>query len=190
MTANRSLLTAAALGLGLAGCAVSAPPAATLRSPATPSLQVYETAPTTTEGEALLAVDPDTAYRTVSDYNRWPAVFPTVARVEITRQTGADDRVTFIAPDGHRDNLHFHNRPDLRTIWFEDTGGHADVWAQTTFMPGTAPGTTRVHTRLYAKVHGLATLVVSSGDVRSMRQHRVASDLAQLSAHFGAVAAR
>jgi hypothetical protein len=133
-----------------------------------------------TEGETVLAVDPDVAYRAVSDYAKWPAMFPAVHEVLITKTEGVDARVTFVHVDGNRDNLHFHNRPEARTLWFEDTGGRAEVWAETAFAPGDRPGTTRVHSRLYADVKGLASLVVKDDQVRAMRRARVANDLADV----------
>src|ERR1041384_965339 len=62
-----------------------------------------------TEGDTVLATDPDVVYRTVTDYARWVEMFPDVRRVIVTSQNGSDARVTFIHPDGNRDNVHFHN---------------------------------------------------------------------------------
>lgn len=137
-----------------------------------------------TEGETVITTDPDTAYRVVTDYPRWRTIFPDIAEVVITQQQGVDARVTFIKPDGNRDNIHFHNQPAARMVWFEDTGGRATVWAEIVFVPGNAPGTTRVHSRLFADVHGIASLVVSDRRLREMREQRVRSDLAHLRAFF------
>jgi hypothetical protein len=71
-------------------------------------------------------------------------------------------------------------------VWFEDTGGRAKVWAEIVFAPGERPGTTRVHSRLFADVHGVASIVVSSGRLRSLRQQRIASDLSHLHTYFSA----
>ena len=92
--------------------------------------------------------------------------------------------MTFVHADGNRDNVHFHNAPAARMVWFEDTGGRAEVWAEIVFVPGDRPGTTRVRSRLFADVHGLASVVVSGTRVRMMRQQRVASDLSNLRAYF------
>jgi len=138
-----------------------------------------------TEGETVLQVDPDTAFKAVSDYQRWRVIFPEIREVMVTQQRGVDARVTFVHPDGNRDNLHFHNQPAARMVWFEDTGGRATVWAEIMFLPGDVPGTTRVHTRLFADVHGIASLVVSDERVRNMREQRVRSDLTHLRAYFG-----
>ena len=145
-----------------------------------------------TEGETTLEIDPDTAYAAAVDYPRWSAMFPDVARVEIAKQQGVDARVTLVRQDGHRDNVHFHNQPLARMVWFEDTGGRADVWAEIVFAPGDRAGTTRVHSRLYADVHGVASLVVSSSKLRALRQQRIESDLDHLHTYFSAaqVAAR
>src|SRR4029077_20084425 len=109
-----------------------------------------------TEGETTLAVAPEVAFATLVDYARWPTIFPDIYTVTITKVDGVDARVTFLGPEDHRDNLHFHNRPDEHTIWFEDTGGRATVWAEIAFLPGAAPGTTRIHSRLFAEVNGIA----------------------------------
>jgi len=137
-----------------------------------------------TEGETTLAVDPDTAYAAAVDYARWPSMFPDIARVAITKRQGDDARVTFVHKDGNRDNVHFHNTPQARMVWFEDTGGRAEVWAEIVFVPGEHAGTTTVHSRLFADVHGLASVVVSGAKVRMLRQQRVTSDLTDLHEYF------
>jgi hypothetical protein len=137
-----------------------------------------------TLGEAEIEVDPETAYRIVTDYANWRMIFADVRDVIVTRQLGVDARVTLVHPDGNRDNLHFHNRPATRTVWFEDTGGRATVWAEIHFADGHAPGTTQVHTRLYADVHGVLSIVVTDRRLREIREQRVRSDLAHLRAYF------
>jgi hypothetical protein len=87
---------------------------------------------------------------------------------------------------GNRDNVHFHNRPASRTVWFEDTGGTAVVWVEIAFAPGDAAGTTRVQSRLFADVHGLASLFVTNARLRSLREQRVADDLGHLRSYFAA----
>jgi len=111
-------------------------------------------------------------------------IFPDVLQVVITEQKGNDARVTLIGPNDHHDNLHFKNQPQARMIFFEDTGGHADVWAEIMFLPADQPHTTRVHTRLYADVHGVASLVVSGGDVRRMRELKIERDLVHIREYF------
>jgi hypothetical protein len=137
-----------------------------------------------TEGETTLAADPDTAYRAVSDYNRWSAMFPDIRQVIVTSRSGDDARVTFIHADGNRDNVHFRNQPAVRMVWFEDTGGDAEVWAEIVFLPGDVSGTTRLHSRLYADVHGFKSLFVSDRKLRRLREQRVQADLSQLRAYF------
>lgn len=137
-----------------------------------------------TQGETTLDADPDVAFQTAVDYARWAVIFPDIRRVIITSQNGNDARVTFIHPDGNRDNVHFRNQPAARMLWFEDTGGRAEVWAEILFLPGDRPGTTRVRSRLYADVHGFASLFVSDRKIRTLREQRVRSDLAQLRAYF------
>jgi hypothetical protein len=153
---------------------------------ASPEVRVFQSPDDSaiTEGETVLSADPDAAYRAVTDYARWAVMFPDIRRVIVTSQVEGDDRVTFIHADGNRDNVHFHNRPAARVVWFEDTGGRAEVWAEISFLPGERPGTTRVRSRLYADVHGWASLFVSDNKIRSMREHRVRDDLSHLRAYF------
>jgi len=146
-----------------------------------------------TEGEAVLATEPEIAYATVADYAQWSVMFPDIHQVIVTSRTAGDARVTFVHRDGNRDNLHFRNQPAARMVWFEDTGGRAEVWAELVFLPGNLPGTTRVHSRLYADVHGVASLLVSDRKLRNLREQRVRDDLTRLRAFFareGAVAGR
>jgi hypothetical protein len=145
-----------------------------------------------TEGETIVSGDAADIYATVLDYNRWTEIFPDVAKVEITQKNGVDARVTLIGPDGHRDNLHFHNQPAARMLWFEDTGngGHAEVWAEIMFVPGGEPNTTRVHTRLYADVKGVASLVVSDGTVKQQREQKITKDLVHIRGYFQRTASR
>jgi hypothetical protein len=137
-----------------------------------------------TEGETTLTADPDVAYRAATDYVRWAVMFSGIRQVVVTSQNGNDARVTFIHPDGNRDNIHFHNQPAARMVWFEDTGGRAEVWAEIVFLRGDRPGTTRVHSRLYADVHGLASLFVSDRKIRRLREQRVHDQLTELRAYF------
>ncbi len=137
-----------------------------------------------TEGETVIEVDPDVAYETAVDYAKWPAIVPDIKHVIVTKQKGDDARVTFVHADGNKDNVHFHNTPMARMVWFEDTGGKAEVWAEIVFVPGDKAGTTRVHSRVYANVHGVTGLFVSSDRVKNLRTQRVRSDLQDLRSYF------
>ena len=137
-----------------------------------------------TEGETTLDCAPETAYAAVANYLLWPQIFTNIATAQVTKHQGEDARVTFVKPDGNRDNLHFHNRPATRTVWFEDTGGSAEVWAEITFVPGDDPGTARVQTRLFADLHGFSSLFVADSKVREMRQQRVSDVLRDLRTYF------
>jgi hypothetical protein len=172
--------TSLVLVLALAGRAAEASPISG------PEIRVVESTDddAITLGETTVTVDPDAAYQAVTDYARWSIIFPDIGRVLITRQQGVDARVTLVHTDGNRDNVHFHNQPAARMVWFEDTGGRADVWAEIVFAPGDQPGTTRVRSRLYANVRGVASLFVSDGKVRGMRQDRVRKDLVRLRQYF------
>jgi len=153
---------------------------------AAPEIRVYESRDDSsiTEGDTVVAADADDAYRAASDYARWSAMFPDIRDVRITELRGSDARVTFVHTDGNRDNLHFRNQPAARMVWFEDTGGRAEVWAEIVFVPGPVAGTAVLHTRLYADVHGLASLFVSDGKLRNLRQQRVRDYLRELRAYF------
>ncbi|MDB4957278.1 MAG: hypothetical protein JWO36_4847 [Myxococcales bacterium] len=152
---------------------------------AAPGVRIYQSKdPAVTEGDTIVNGDPAAIFAAVLDYTRWTGIFPDVAKVVVTSQKGNEARVTLIAPDGHRDNLHFNNQPNARMIFFEDTGGRADVWAEIMFVPGDKEGTTRVHTRLYANLHGLASLVVSDGDIRKMREDKIERQLVHMRDYF------
>jgi hypothetical protein len=158
--------------------------ATSFASPA--NVAVYENArlAETTEGDALLATDPETAFTTTTDYARWPKIFAELKAATITEQQGVDARVRLVHDDGSVDHLHFHNRPNAHTVWFEQLGGDGDVWAELSFVAGEQTGTTHVHSRVYAAVHGLAAMLVSDAAVREQREHLVRASLAQLQAYF------
>jgi hypothetical protein len=137
-----------------------------------------------TEGDAVLSCDPDTAYRAATDYHRWLQIFPGVTRANVTKQQGNEAHVTFDHDDGTRDKLHFKNQPDKHAMWFEQVGGDADVWCWTTFSPGPAPGTTRVHTWFYADVTGAKSWFVDGDTIKNLRQQQVRTNLSQLQAYF------
>jgi hypothetical protein len=160
---------------------------------ASPGVRVYQnqTNSRITEGETVVPGDPAVIYGVVEDYARWVEVFPDVAKVVITWKKGTDARVTLVKPDGNQDNLKFHQTPQARMVYFEDTGNeHADVWGEIVCAPGDQPGTTRIHTRLYVDVHGLATLVVADGDVRKMREQRIQRDLEHVRGYFTRTSSR
>lgn len=161
--------------------------ASAFKAQAAPGVKVFQcqTDKAITEGDTIIDGDPAEVYAEVLDYAKWKDIFPDIAKVVITSKHGEDARVTLIKPDGNKDNLHFHNQPQARMVYFEDTGNkHADVWAEIVFIPGEQTGTTRVHVRLYADVHGIASVVVSDSDVRHQRETRVEHDLAGIRNYF------
>jgi len=139
-----------------------------------------------TEGEVTVDGEPAQVFALAQDYRKWTELMPDVAKVEIHEQKGPDALVTLVSPSGHRDNLKFHNTPQANLIFFEDTGNHgrADVWAEIVFAPTTTSAQTKIHIRLYAKVHGVATLVISDRDVREQREHKIAAELTQMREYF------
>lgn len=163
--------------LAASASAAAAPAGVTITQDADPAMTV---------GDVVIDGDPAEVFAQVSDYRKWTEIMPDVARVEISEQRGDDAHVTLVSPSGHRDNLHFHNQPQARMIYFEDTGNHgrADVWAEIVFAPGETAGSTRVHIRLYAKVHGVATLVIHEGNVREQRERKIAADLEHIRGYF------
>ena len=138
----------------------------------------------TTEGDAVLATDPDTAYAVATDYENWARIFPTVRSAVVTERTRDRAEVTFVREDGSVDRLRFRNRPAARTVAFEQLGGDADVSAEIAFAPGKLAGTTRVHTRVHVDVHGIASAFVSDAELRTLRQKHVRDDLGRLQAYF------
>src|SRR5262245_46198215 len=109
----RSVFVLCALG----SCALAPVLAASSSAAASPSdVRVYQNPDddAITEGETTLTADPDVAYRAAIDYPRWAVMFSDIRQVVITSQNGNDARVTFIHPDGNRDNIHFRNQPAAR----------------------------------------------------------------------------
>lgn len=161
--------------------------AASRGAAAAPDVHVYETPNNSamTEGETIVDGDPAQIYAVVVDFMRWTEVFPDVTKVVITQRSGADARVTLVHPDGNKDNLKFHVTPQARMLYFEDTGNaHAEVWGEIVCAPGDQPGTTRVHTRLYADVKGIASVIVSGDSVRAQRQQKIERDLVHIRSYF------
>lgn len=164
-----------------------AAPVSDLATTSQSNVRIYPSAESksVTEGDTVVDGAVEDVYATMLDYSKWTEIFPDVAKVVVTSKRGPDARVTLIGGDGHRDNLHFHNQPAARMVWFEDTGNaHAEVWAEIMFVPGNQPNTTRVHTKLYADVHGVASLVVGDDKLRRMRQDKVSQQLSQIRRYF------
>lgn len=150
------------------------------------SVMVFESVDhdATTEGDTVLATDPDTAYSVAADYSRWAKIFPSIRATTIGKHTGDSADVTFTHRDGSVEHLRFRNRPQNRVIAFQQVGGDAEVSAEIVFQPGRTAGTTWVHTRLHADVHGVKSWFVSDGELRSLREQQVRQDLIWLQAYF------
>jgi hypothetical protein len=167
--------------------------AVAMTAKAAPGIEVWQAPnPAITEGETILEGDPAAAYATCLDYTKWVEIFPDVQKVIVSDHKGVDAHVTLVAPSGHRDNLHVHNQPAARMIYFEDTGngGHAEVWAEIVFAPGEAEHTTKLHIRLFADVKGLASLVVNDKDVRTQREQKIERQLSHVRGYFARMARR
>jgi hypothetical protein len=154
--------------------------------PSAAQVRIYESQhdDAISEGDTVIPAAADAAYATAANFFEWRTMFPDIKQVIVTKQDGDDARVTLIHTGGNRDNLHFHNRPGSRTVWFEDTGGRATVWAEITFSPGSSANLTRVHSRIYADVKGFASLFVSDSKIRNLRRQRIFDDLTHLRAYF------
>ena len=152
---------------------------------ADPAIRIYESPKLSevSEGDTVVAGNPDDAYAAISDYGRWTTMFPDIRQVIVTRQNGVDAMVSLVYSD-HRNNLHFHNDPAHRRMWFENTHSRADMWADLTFTPGPNANTTTVHARVYADVPGVAGVFVSESKLRHGRTDRIQSDLSKLRVYF------
>ena len=173
----RSVLTVALAAALAAGAAVAGTPQVTVTQGADPAM---------TEGDVTIDGDPAMVFAAAQSYQLWTELMPDVAKVEIHDQKGDDAHVTLVAPNGHRDNLHFHNTPQARLIFFEDTGNHgrADVWAEIVFAPAEQPSSTHIHIKLYAKIHGVATLVISESEVKAQRESKITAELTHMRDYF------
>ncbi|MEO8549270.1 MAG: hypothetical protein ABI678_04835 [Kofleriaceae bacterium] len=147
--------------------------------------------PSITEGETTLVGEPADLYAACTSYAKWVEIFPDIQKVVVSDRKGVDAKVTLVAPSGHRDNLHFHNTPAARMIYFEDMGnGHADIWGEIVLAPGDVEHTTKLHIRLYAKAKGVARLVVSGDDVKKTREQKIERQLSHVRGYFARVASQ
>ncbi len=150
-------------------------------SAAPPGVTIWESSEDhVSEGDVIVAGDPDVLYAQLADYGRWTAIFPDVASVTVVSRGEPEDAVKLVMTDGMTNNLRFHNDAARRVVHFRDTGGRAVVWADIGFEPAPQAGMTRVHARIYADVPGFAGWFVSDGRLRRERQKKIASDLTSL----------
>jgi hypothetical protein len=155
-------------------------------SASTQSISVFESRDrgATSEGDAILATDPDTAYAVAANVGGWARIFPEL-RAAVVRERRADSiDVELVRRDGEVRCVRFHNRPAGRVVAFEQLGGDAEVSAELVFTPGERAGTTRVHSRLHADVHGFASAFVSGSDLRERRHQQIRENLGRLQAYF------
>jgi hypothetical protein len=148
-------------------------------------LRIYESpsASATTEGDVVIATDPDTAFRAAIDSQHWPQIFPDVRQAIVTGRHGADVSVMCVHTDGSRAQMHFTAQPATRTLWLEQVADGATVSAEIRFAPGAQPNTTLVHSLVHAKAGGIASMF--AGDkMREMRQSWLRADLTHLRAFF------
>jgi hypothetical protein len=182
----RAIAAGAAAWVALAACG-----APSLPRPIAPGVRLWEIEDHTTEGDVMIEGEPATIYAVLAVYARWTDVFTDVARVE--DQGPADDvpgeeRVLLVTTTGQNNNLRFQNDAARRVVHFRDTGGVGDVWAEIAFEPGARAGTTRVHAKLHADVHGLASLFVTDTKLREERQTKLSSDLGNIARYFSSEA--
>ncbi len=170
------LLLAASIAAGaIAACGAPSRPI-----PLAAGVRLWEAEDHTSEGEVVIAGEPADVYAALGSYPRWAEIFSDVARVEDQGADGDEEKVRLVTTAGQNNNLRFHNDPAHRVVRFRDTGGSADVWAEIGFELGPRPGTTRVHARLHADVHGVLSIFVSDGKLRDQRHAKLASDLADI----------
>jgi carbon monoxide dehydrogenase subunit G len=141
---------------------------------------------TTTEGEVTVAGEPADVYAAVTDYQKWTVIFPNLASLTVKSGDAIAATVETVSTKGKHHTLVFKNDPRARVIRFEERGGRAEVKAEISFRAGARKGETIVHARLYADVHGAASLFVSDAKIRGKREKKVMGDLARLYAYFGA----
>jgi uncharacterized membrane protein len=159
-------------------------------SAAPPGVKIWEsTQDHVSEGDVIVAGDPDALYAQLADYGRWTAVFKDVASVTVVSRGQPEDAVKLVTTDGKTNNLRFHNDAGKRVVHFRDTGGRAVVWADIGFEPAAQAGMTRVHARIYADVPGFAGWFVSDGRLKRERQKKIASDLTSIRDFVGRGAA-
>jgi hypothetical protein len=164
-------LTSAVFACASGGAAGAAPP----------GVKIWEsTQDHVSEGEVIVAGDPDLLYAQLADYGRWTAVFPDVASVTVVSRGQPEDAVKLVTVEGQTNNLRFHNDPTRRVVHFRDTGGRAVVWADIGFEPTAQAGMTRVHAKIYADVPGMIGWFVSGGRLRRERQKTIATDLTNI----------
>ena len=124
-----------------------------------------------------------------SDFQRWPAIFPEIEKVVVTAKTGDDARVTMIGHDDHHDNLHFHNTPAARMVWFRRTPAVTlTVWLEMVMSARRRAGhDDRAQPLILPTLtQGVASLMVSDFKVRVMREDKLGHDLSALRRYFHA----
>lgn len=151
---------------------------------ASPAVRIWHVQGAVTEGEVTVAGDPADVYAAVTEYRRWPAIFPNLRSVTVKSGNALAATVETVSNKGKHHTLIFKNDPRTHTIRFEERGGRADASAEITFRAGPRPGQTVVKARLYADVTGAAGLFVSDAKIRRKRERKVMADLTRLHAYF------
>lgn len=137
-----------------------------------------------TEGEVVVTADPAAVYAAVVAYERWPQLFPEVARVKVKPGPRATAVMEAVSLQGTTHTLRFDNNAKTRTVRFTRSGDGADVWAELVFRPAPRAGATRVHARLHADVSGISSLFVSDEEIRHKREQTLTSYLESFSRYF------
>ena len=130
-----------------------------------------------TDGALVVRGQPRDLYAALTDYGRWPQIFPEVASARIAGGS-ADSPVVEVRDQGGQSHvLRFQNDPRRLTIRFREHANRVRV-SVVLVLSGTArPGWSRVSARLRAEVTGPARLFAGEGRVRKKREDRLRRDL-------------
>ena len=130
-----------------------------------------------TDGVIEVSGEARDLYAALTDYARWPEIFPDVASAHVT--AGTRDRPVVEVRDhgGKRHVLRFENDARRLTIRFREQASRARVSVVLVLARSTQPGWSKLSARLKARVTGLARLFAGEGRVRRERESRLRRDL-------------
>jgi hypothetical protein len=169
--------------LGVAGAFA----AVVLASDAGAAVSIREKPGHVTEGVITVNASPTQIYALVTDYMHWPSLLGDVESVTVEAGGRRDARVKFRSRSLQRNvTVLFDNDPARGVIRFRGVkgppGGRAS--GEYVLVPIDGGKRTQVTARVYMDVVGLPGLFVSDKRVRTMRQAKVRTDLADLEHRF------
>jgi uncharacterized membrane protein len=166
------------VAVALVACNTTDPPHPTT------GIQLRNPSGTVTEGDVTVAATADRVYAALTDYARWPVLFPYLDKVTLVAQHDGVDEVTTLSRKGKTHRLVFRNEPARRIVRFTELDGRADTKAEITLVPAERARSTLIAVRLEAEVRGVAGLLVSDATVRAKREAKVLKDLEFLRSYF------